>query len=171
MSKMENDALSIISDGLAAVTEGCRLPVRMKNSEDWPKAEVISIRQVKAVMQYYVHYVDYNKRLDEWVTEDRLDTRKIEPPQGKEEKEKHATGATTTGFCTPKKDHSGLKQQCSQYCQCHIVQTVLAYPSFHTSPRSLRDILAINNWSKCLTGSLDKENCQEKKIIAKHRIS
>lgn len=27
MSKMENDALSIISDGLAAVTEGCRLPV------------------------------------------------------------------------------------------------------------------------------------------------
>merc|ERR1719295_1061239 len=54
-------------------------------------------------MQYYVHYVDYNKRLDEWVIEDRLDTRKIEPPQGKEEKEKHATGATTTGFCTPKK--------------------------------------------------------------------
>jgi hypothetical protein len=33
------------------------------------------------VVQYYVHYVDYNKRLDEWVTEDRLDTRKIEPPQ------------------------------------------------------------------------------------------
>merc|ERR1719397_2101730 len=53
-------------------------------------------------MQYYVHYVDYNKRLDEWVTEDRLDTRKIEPPQGKEEKEKHATGATT-GVNTPKK--------------------------------------------------------------------
>lgn len=35
---------------------------------------------------YYVHYVDYNKRLDEWVTEDRLDTRKIEPPQGKDDK-------------------------------------------------------------------------------------
>lgn len=103
MSKMDTDALSIISDGLSAVTEGCRLPVRMKNSEDWPKAEVISIRQVKTVMQYYVHYVDYNKRLDEWVTEDRLDTRKIEPPQGKEEKSHAATGATTTGFCTPKK--------------------------------------------------------------------
>ena len=27
--------------------------------------------------------MDYNKRLDEWVTEDRLDTRKIEPPTGK----------------------------------------------------------------------------------------
>ncbi len=39
--------------------------------------------QVRGVVQYYVHYVDYNKRLDEWVTEDRLDTRKIEPPQVK----------------------------------------------------------------------------------------
>ena len=39
------------------------------------------VYQVRSVVQYYVHYVDYNKRLDEWVTEDRLDTRKIEPPQ------------------------------------------------------------------------------------------
>merc|ERR1719341_2786325 len=57
-------------------------------------------------MQYYVHYVDYNKRLDEWVTEDRLDTRKIEPPQGKEEKEKHATGATTTACVTSSRPSS-----------------------------------------------------------------
>ena len=48
MSKMD-DALSIISDGLSAVTEGCKLPVRMKNTEDWPKAEVISIRQIKGI--------------------------------------------------------------------------------------------------------------------------
>jgi len=94
--------LSIISDGLQAVTEGCKLPVRMKNSEEWPKAEVISIRQIKNVVQYYVHYVDYNKRLDEWVTEDRLDTRKIEPPQGKDDRS-HANTSTTTGLNTPKK--------------------------------------------------------------------
>merc|ERR1719166_101142 len=65
-------------------------------------------------MQYYVHYVDYNKRLDEWVTEDRLDTRKIEPPQGKEEKEKHATGATTTGFCTSKKTTAASNSSAAQ---------------------------------------------------------
>jgi len=99
------DALSIISDGLSAVTEGCKLPVRMKNTEDWPKAEVISIRKIKGVLQYYVHYVDYNKRLDEWVTDDRLDTRKIEPPTGKEDKDKSHmnTNATATGLNTPKK--------------------------------------------------------------------
>ena len=31
---MDSDALGIISDGLSAVTEGCRLPVRRKGSED-----------------------------------------------------------------------------------------------------------------------------------------
>ena len=82
------EAVSIISDGLSAVTEGCRLPVKMRTSstDEWPKAEVISIRNTENEVtgvgerQYYVHYVDYNKRLDEWVSEDRLDTRRIEPP-------------------------------------------------------------------------------------------
>jgi len=48
------DALSIISDGLSAVTEGCKLPVRMKNTEDWPKAEVISIRKIKGTYEYEI---------------------------------------------------------------------------------------------------------------------
>ena len=86
MSKMDSDALSTTSDGLSAVTEGCRLPVRMKNGEDWPRAEVICMRQNKGSLMYYVHSLDDNKRLDEWVSEDRLDTRKIEPPQGKNDK-------------------------------------------------------------------------------------
>ena len=83
---MDSDALGIISDGLSAVTEGCRLPVRRKGSEDWSKAEVICMRQNKGSLMYYVHYVDDNKRLDEWVSGARLDTRKIEPPQGKDDK-------------------------------------------------------------------------------------
>ena len=71
---MDSDALGIIS------------PVRRKDSEDWSKAEVICMRQNKESLMYYVHYVDDNKRLDEWVSEDRLDTRKIEPPQGRNDK-------------------------------------------------------------------------------------
>lgn len=70
------EAVSLISDGLSAVMEGCRLPVKMRNpatgTDEWPKAEVIAIKASElAPTQYYVHYVDYNKRLDEWVTEDR----------------------------------------------------------------------------------------------------
>ena len=76
MKEESLEAVSLISDGLAAVMEGCRLPVKMRNpatgNEEWPKAEVIAIRASElAATQYYVHYVDYNKRLDEWVTEDR----------------------------------------------------------------------------------------------------
>ena len=107
---MESDALSLISDGLSEVREGCRLPVRMKNTEDWPKAEVIAIKQMKVGTLYYVHYVDYNKRLDEWVSEERLDTRKVEPPTGKDDKSHAATGAATTGVNTPKKVVTAAQQ-------------------------------------------------------------
>jgi len=101
---MDGDALSLISDGLSEVREGCRLPVRMKHTEDWPKAEVIAIKtQLRGgPVMYYVHYVDYNKRLDEWVSEDRLDTRKVEPPTGKDDKS-HAATSATTGVNTPKR--------------------------------------------------------------------
>merc|ERR1719431_2384783 len=78
----------------------------MKNREDLPKSVTFKLRKNKGSLMYYVHYVDYNKRLDEWVPEDRLDTRKIEPPQGKEERNTISTavtGVTTTGLSTPKK--------------------------------------------------------------------
>lgn len=91
----------LINDGLLAVTEGCRLPVKMRGSDDWPKAEVISIRTINDQTQYYVHFVDYNKRLDDWVSEDRLDTRRIEPPTSKDSSLLGGGGAA--GINTPKK--------------------------------------------------------------------
>ena len=30
--------------------------------------------------QFYIHYVDFNKRLDEWVDQDRLDLSSVEFP-------------------------------------------------------------------------------------------
>ena len=117
------EAVSIISDGLSAVTEGCRLPVQLqagKDDSEWPKAEVISIRTIEVTgeRQYYVHFVDYNKRLDEWVTEDRLDTRRIEPPCSSKDEggtKSHAGGTQSvtgsaqilaSGLQTPKKQTS-----------------------------------------------------------------
>ena len=41
-SSMEVDPVQLISDGLSAVTEGCRLPVKMAGpGDDWPMAEVL----------------------------------------------------------------------------------------------------------------------------------
>ncbi|XP_077521957.1 histone acetyltransferase Tip60 isoform X3 [Amblyomma americanum] len=64
------------------VTEGCRMPVRMRNSNDWPLAEILSIKELPDNQcLYYVHFIDYNKRLDEWVTVERLDVKKLQLPR------------------------------------------------------------------------------------------
>jgi hypothetical protein len=71
----------------------------MTGTSDWPLAEIISIKDVQGAKCYYVHYVDFNKRLDEWVTEESLDTRKVHFPR--------RDGGSNTGVSTPKKAHIG----------------------------------------------------------------
>ena len=77
------------------------MPVKMKNSNDWRKntwfclnyrvnfvinylalAEILSIKeQTDGHVKYYIHYIDYNKRLDEWVSKDRLDLHRMQLPK------------------------------------------------------------------------------------------
>jgi histone acetyltransferase HTATIP len=92
----DGDEREAICDSVASLVEGCRLPVRMQGGDDWPLAEIVSVKEVKGTKSYYVHYVDFNKRLDEWVTEERLDTRKVQFPR-----RDGPTQAAGTG--TPKK--------------------------------------------------------------------
>lgn len=47
-----------------SLSEGCRLPVRMNGTEDWPLAEIISIRDVQGSLMFYVHYVDCKFAVD-----------------------------------------------------------------------------------------------------------
>ncbi|XP_030024868.2 histone acetyltransferase Tip60 isoform X3 [Manduca sexta] len=94
-----DDELTTFCDSATALVEGCRLPVRMQGGDDWPLAEIISIKEIHGQRGYYVHYVDFNKRLDEWVGESWLDTRKVQFPR----RDGTATGGTTT----PKKTHIG----------------------------------------------------------------
>ncbi|KAJ5934485.1 hypothetical protein N7466_004032 [Penicillium verhagenii] len=57
------------------------------------KAEILSIRQRKDGPSFYVHYVDFNKRLDEWIHAARIDlTQEVEWPQP-EKPEKKKTAA------------------------------------------------------------------------------
>ncbi|KAL7632103.1 UNVERIFIED_CONTAM: hypothetical protein RMT77_017575 [Armadillidium vulgare] len=91
------DSNSAICDSVANVTEGCRLPVLMLKSGEWPLAEVISIIEENNSKLFYIHYIDYNKRLDEWVDESRLDLRKIQYPRG------DFSSSAPTGVNTPKR--------------------------------------------------------------------
>jgi histone acetyltransferase HTATIP len=68
----------------SSVTVGCKLMAYKQGDETWRKAEILSIRNVERGEQFiecYVHYVDYNKRLDEWVSIERLDLKTIEHPR------------------------------------------------------------------------------------------
>ncbi|XP_069063966.1 histone acetyltransferase KAT5 isoform X8 [Pleurodeles waltl] len=69
---------------VAEVIEGCRLPVLRRNQDnedEWPLAEILSVKDISGKKLFYVHYIDFNKRLDEWVTHDRLDLKKIQFPK------------------------------------------------------------------------------------------
>jgi histone acetyltransferase HTATIP len=67
------------------IVAGCKLQVlkRMEEEEFWREAEVISMRVngATAAMEFYVHYTNFNKRLDEWVTVDRMKLDTISYPK------------------------------------------------------------------------------------------
>lgn len=45
-------------------------------------AEILSVKHMSdGTTQYYIHYIDYNKRLDEWVKQDRLDLKEMQLPK------------------------------------------------------------------------------------------
>ncbi|KAL5334521.1 hypothetical protein BJX70DRAFT_391364 [Aspergillus crustosus] len=55
------------------------------------KAEILSIKQRKDGLAFYVHYVDFNKRLDEWIPAARLDlSEEVEWPQPEKPEKKKA---------------------------------------------------------------------------------
>lgn len=101
MKAMEDiDGGDTIFDYTSSIVEGCRLPVKMRYGDEWPLAEIVSVKEVNGTVYYYVHFVDYNKRLDEWVNEDRLDTRKVQYPR----RDGTSTG---TGVSTPNRKIGG----------------------------------------------------------------
>ena len=106
--KISQDMAMIVNENLNGtnfqVVEGSRLPVKLNSNlettgEEWPMAEILSIRHlVDGSKQYYVHFIEYNKRLDEWVSEDRLNFSHIEPPKPKDQEK--------TNLNTPKRSIS-----------------------------------------------------------------
>jgi len=61
---------------------GTHLPCRWR--EDYHRCEIIERRPgtTEGTYDYYVHYTEFNRRLDEWVEEGRLDFTKIETENG-----------------------------------------------------------------------------------------
>ncbi|XP_012722629.1 histone acetyltransferase KAT5 isoform X2 [Fundulus heteroclitus] len=100
MTKMADNSSSV------EIVEGCRLPVLRKNQEhedEWPLAEILSVKEVSGRKLYYVHYIDFNKRLDEWVTTERLDMKKLQFPK-KEAKTPTKNGLSGSRPSSPERE-------------------------------------------------------------------
>ncbi|ETN41908.1 uncharacterized protein HMPREF1541_03847 [Cyphellophora europaea CBS 101466] len=65
-----------------------------KNGEP-RKAEILSIKQRNGALTFYVHYVEFNKRLDEWVKAERIDLEQEVEWPAPEKPEKKKTTVTT----------------------------------------------------------------------------
>ncbi|KAG0331837.1 Histone acetyltransferase [Podila humilis] len=80
---------TVIGGSISSVVVGCKLQVLHGTPSEYRKAEILSIRPTPTAddasrCEYYVHYSDYNKRLDEWVTPERLNLLgEIEYPKSK----------------------------------------------------------------------------------------
>ncbi|KAG5853121.1 histone acetyltransferase KAT5b isoform X1 [Anguilla anguilla] len=95
-----------MADPQVDIVEGCRLPVLRKNQEnedEWPLAEILSVKELTGRKLYYVHYIDFNKRLDEWVTPERLDMKKLQFPK-KEAKTPTKNGLSESRPSSPERD-------------------------------------------------------------------
>jgi len=109
---------------------GVKLFVFHVNSSEHRLAEILSISTRKEP-RYYVHYNEFNKRLDEWVTPDRLDlSREVEWPRPektakKTEKTGKAAGTPGGGRAQkrPNKDSRNRRRSTIGLEDAMVVQT------------------------------------------------
>ncbi|KAI4257620.1 MAG: hypothetical protein LQ352_001606 [Teloschistes flavicans] len=75
------------------------------------KAEILVIQSWKGQSRYYVHYEEFNKRLDEWVSVSRLDlTKEVEWPQPEAPSKKSQKQAAPPKSATLPKSTIGQKR-------------------------------------------------------------
>lgn len=151
--KVEMDDVddTTICDSVNSLVEGCRLPVHMKGTDDWPLAELISIKEVNGMKYYYVHYIDFNKRLDEWITDEYLDTRKVHFPR-------KDGGGSNTGVSTPKKLVIGAGGVVNTAGNSRPTSPVITQPSTPNTPN-----VEVLNGSAVLAAALQKKNNRKRK--------
>ncbi|XP_071161804.1 histone acetyltransferase KAT5-like [Mytilus galloprovincialis] len=78
---MQSYNMTVMTEVQTEIVEGCRVPVLLKNGDGWHFAEILGKKEVNGKHMFYIHYEDFNKRLDEWVPEERMDMNKLEPPR------------------------------------------------------------------------------------------
>ncbi|KAJ4301583.1 Histone acetyltransferase [Kalmusia sp. IMI 367209] len=79
------------------------------------KAEILMIQTRGGKPKFYVHYEEFNKRLDEWVDADRIDlTREVEWPAPEKPDKKKSSASNKNDKTASKADQKSLKRSRSK---------------------------------------------------------
>uniref|UniRef100_A0AC35FDC5 Histone acetyltransferase n=1 Tax=Panagrolaimus sp. PS1159 TaxID=55785 RepID=A0AC35FDC5_9BILA len=68
---------SMLKNVTPKVNIGTRLFAKMKDKNDYALGEIRSIKRYPPSYLYYVHFIGYNRRYDEWLNEESLDLKRI----------------------------------------------------------------------------------------------
>uniref|UniRef100_A0AC34EZV4 Histone acetyltransferase n=1 Tax=Panagrolaimus sp. ES5 TaxID=591445 RepID=A0AC34EZV4_9BILA len=101
------------------IKPGWRVNAKMEGVDGYVLAEVRHVKQIQKnppEFLYYVHYVDYNRRMETWLKEESLDMKTIQFPRKKKESKK----AEPLGQLSPDDDGSRLKKKFSRVGQNNI---------------------------------------------------
>jgi len=93
------------------------MPITTDTKQDGEKrkAEILMIQTRGGRPKFYVHYEEFNKRLDEWVDADRIDlTREVEWPAPEKPEKKKAVPSNKNERTTSKAEQKNLKRSRSQ---------------------------------------------------------
>ncbi|KAH9286861.1 Histone acetyltransferase KAT5 [Echinococcus granulosus] len=94
--------------------EGCRVPVRLRQSKLYHYAEILSIKKTESGFIYYVHFDDFNKRLDEWVEQSRIDFDKLEYPSKKLPRDSSSASLSVLSTADPNVRFSVAAEDCTE---------------------------------------------------------
>lgn len=106
------------------------------------KAEILSIQTRKGRPTFYVHYEEFNKRLDEWVQAERLDlTRQVEwpaPEKPDTKTKKTAQSKTQTSKANPPSNKNPKRSRASSVREVSATPTDLSQISSSKAPGTRR---------------------------------
>jgi len=126
-----------ISVNASQIVVGCKLSIQKSEVPDektYQRAEILMIRSNEnpELNLYYVHYIGFNKRLDEWVTFNRLKLDDVEfPKPTKASKKKNAMAAAASVDGTPPPENVRKRKRQNQYDS--TPQTPVPLPLPHLS--------------------------------------
>nr|QDR71492.1 histone acetyltransferase Tip60-like protein [Dugesia japonica] len=141
--------------------EGVKLPVKLKDSDVYHLAEILKARENKKLgtKEYYVHFDEYNKRLDDWVSEDRMKINEMIFPSKKIHKDSSTASLSALGGSSGNNNSSNNNNECSNSPFGETVNQESEHVELKMRLTTSSSSSALKNEEQISLVSMDDRNC------------